>query len=43
MMSSFPAPQRPADQVQVLAALGDQRAIVMLPAAIAFGQQKEIT
>ena len=33
----------PADQVQVLAALGDNKAVLMLPAAIAFDQQKEIT
>ena len=33
----------PADQVQVLAALGDHKAVLILPAAIAFDQQKEIT
>jgi hypothetical protein len=31
------------DSVRVLAALGDQRAILMLPAVIAFESQKEIT
>jgi hypothetical protein len=32
----------PADQVQVLAALGDHKAALILPAAIAFERSKEI-
>ena len=32
----------PVEQVRVLAALGDQRAILMLPAVIAFERSKEI-
>ena len=31
------------DSVRVLAALGDHKAVLILPAAIAFDQQKEIT
>jgi hypothetical protein len=33
----------PVEQVRVLAALGDHKAVLILPAAIAFESQKEIT
>ena len=33
----------PVEQVRVLAALGNHKAVLILPAAIAFDQQKEIT
>jgi len=32
----------PRDQVQVMAALGDQRAILMLPAVMAFAKSREL-